>query len=260
MNISWQRLIERTSEGEAGGAGGAGGGLVAAAQQQATPPAEGSQPPVAATPPAASAPPAPYVPDGLPDDLKGGSERETIDKLWGNISGREKPPAAASDYKLEVPKELEGVLNPADDKVLPQFAAIAHKHGLTQSQYQNVIVDFHNQLLASGHIEPAVDIQNEFAAIGNNKGDKAASIAAGRKAVADLAGTFDALATRQQISPETAAELKAAVYSAASFKAISDLVALLPKQAGAGPSPGGQPGAPQQYDPLRAMFPTHYQT
>ncbi|MEQ1652580.1 MAG: hypothetical protein ABL897_08845, partial [Hyphomicrobium sp.] len=181
---------------------GVGGGLAAAAAAVAPPvatppvappvtPAAAAVPPTAtppATPPAAA-----YVPEGLPDTLKGATEKETIDKLWGDLKARSKPPAKVEDYTYETPAELNGIIDAKTDPVLPLFSKVAHKHNLSQEQYTGLVTDLFGEMTKAGMIEKPIDINVEFIALSDGQGDRSAQIASGQRAVLELKSNIDAL-------------------------------------------------------------------
>jgi hypothetical protein len=118
----------------------------------------------AAAAPAPGAPPvlAGYIPDKLPAELKGSTDRETIDKLLGAYSGqateltaRGTVPKEPKDYKFELSPDLVKVFgDPEKDRGTQIFRNVAHKHGLTAEQAAGVFSEFHGQMLADGVIKP----------------------------------------------------------------------------------------------------------
>lgn len=223
----------------------------------ATPPAEGA-PPAEATPPAATA----YHPEGLGDAFKGGTDKETIDKLAAHLKGLPQPPANAEDYKLELPKELEGLVAGKDDPVLPMYREIAKELGLSQAQFEGSITKLYAKMTEKGLIERPVNLSNEFAALSNGTGDRAAQIAAGQRVALDVADKIDAAAGRGLLSKETAAEIVGPLMrNAKSIRAIAALVALADKAGGLVPPTGGGGGGqdtPEQLHEKRlaALYPT----
>lgn len=265
MKLAWMKTQQVLRDNEAEGAGGngagdaegggaAGGTKEAGAGDAGKPPQKGDPAPVQS---------GPYVPEGLPEQFHGTNERETIDKLWGEIHGRQTAPEKADDYTLALPDDLAPLIDVDNDVLLPEFRAIAKELGLTQQQYEGTITQLYSKMVEKGLVEKPLDLNAEFAAISNGTGDKASQISAGQKAVKELDDTFQGLATRQQISKETAAELSASIVSAASYKALAELVQLLPKQV-AGLAQGGQPtgsdaSPPPEQASLSRMYPTMHQ-
>ena len=196
------------------------------------------------------------MPEGLPDTFKGASEKEIIDKLWKAQAEAPKPPAAATDYKLELPKDLAGVIA-ADDKVLPMFNAAAHKFGLTQAQYNGVIGEFYGAMNKAGMIEKPLDTNAEFAALGAGAGDTAAQIQKGIQRIVDVKTQLEGLATRQQLSKAEVGDLLANLTSRNSVTAVERLLGMLPKEHGI--ANGGQRGGDGLTDHERSisrMYPT----
>jgi hypothetical protein len=233
------------------GAPPAGGLAAAAAAEIAAKPADGTAAP-------AAAPPAAYYPEGLPETLRGKSDRETIDALWKAQAEMPKPPAAATDYKLEIPKELAGYVDPQNDSVLPLFREVALKNGLTQSQFQNTVVELHQAMAKAGMLQPLVDVGAEYAALGDGAGDRAAQIQKGKERAAHVADGINALVTRQAMPQDLAKELLGNLGSAKTILAVETLLKLLPAEHGVRPGGGAGGGSADITDPaVRAalMYP-----
>lgn len=215
-----------------------------------TPPA--SPPPVATPQPQPQPTPAPsasYVPEGLPEGMRGGTERETIDKLWGAMQHRQ-PPAAADAYVLNLPPDLAAYIDPKNDSVLPVFQQIAHKHGLSQQQYEGVIVEMHQAMAKQGLIEPMVDVAAELRAMGNGMGDPAAQLADGKRSLAALEADIQGLVNRQLLDKASAdALIQANLGRAHTVKALRALLSRLPGERGldaGGSSSGVNPASDDQ--------------
>lgn len=193
----------------------------------------------AADPAKPAAPAAPYAPEGLPEALRGATEKETIDKLWAAEQAR-KPPAAATDYKFDVTKDLEGIVDPANDRVLPIWREVAHKHDLSQAQFQAIVGDLFVGMEKAGLIERGVNIASEFEALGAGAGDKAAQIQKGQQRMLELADKIGGIATRNGISQEESAGLIRSIGDRATVAGFEKLLALIPAEHGV--QPGGKPG------------------
>ena len=208
---------------------------------------------------AAAAPPAgPYVPEGLDKAFVGKTERETLDNLAKHVSGLPRAPATPEAYTYTVPKELEGFVAPDKDPVLAEFRKIAHEEGLSQTTFENVINRVISAEVKAGRLEKPVSAADVFAELGAGVGvDKAAAVQNGIKRVQTIADTFKGLATRQQLSADSAKALTAALYDAQITVAFEQLIGLLPKEHGlqAGGAGGGQ-AAPA--DPMQAMLANLY--
>jgi hypothetical protein len=211
------------------------GGLAAAAAAE-----------IAATPPgtpAPATPPAAYYPEGLPDTLRGKSDRETIDALWKAQAEAPKPPAAATDYKLEIPKDLAGFIDPQNDSVLPLFRDVALKNGLTQGQFQNTVVELHQAMAKAGMLQPLVDVGAEYRELGGPAADPAAQMQKGKERAANVATQVGALVTRQQMPKDVADALLGNLGSAKVIVAVETLLKMLPAEQGVTPGGGGGGGA-----------------
>lgn len=100
-----------------------------------------------------------YKPEGIAEHLLGKDDKETIDKLHKAYKGaREslsktggKAPEKAEDYTLEFSKDMP-VQVQADDKAVAAARSIAHKHGLSQEQFQGFVGDFVSTLVQGGVI------------------------------------------------------------------------------------------------------------
>ncbi|TCD15149.1 hypothetical protein [Oricola cellulosilytica] len=83
-----------------------------------------------------------HLPDGIPDHLKGQSDQETIDKVWGAYRGardelaKNKPegkPEKPEAYSFEWPDSIKSSIA-EDDKAVSLFREIAHEAEFTQKQ------------------------------------------------------------------------------------------------------------------------------
>ncbi len=144
-------LLDEANAGGAPAGGGTGDGAAGAAGS-AAPSGGASDPPgaaaAAAAPgggqPGAAAAPSPYRPDGLPDHLFGGNDRETIDKLHKAVSGFRTQQGEAG----AVPEKPEGYSFEPSDKLKPYVAdfdkdpvygavrGIAHKIGMPDKMFK----------------------------------------------------------------------------------------------------------------------------
>lgn len=230
--------------GGAGGAVGGGAGLAAAAAAALAGDgggAAGGDAGAAGAAAGAGDGPKPYYPEGLADTFRGKDDKETIDKLFGDIKGRPKAPEKPEAYQLTLPKELEGRIDPKNDKVLPIYQKIAHELGLTQDQYNGTIGKLYGELMKAGLMESPVDMGAQFQELGG-QGDAATRQQAGMQRVHDMAQSLNALATKKEISPEHAAALIAGVTRADQVVAMERLLALADGKALGGPRNGGQGG------------------
>jgi hypothetical protein len=214
--------------------------------------------PAPAAAPAAAAS-ATYYPEGLPEGLRGANERETIDRLYAEITGRPKAPEKPDGYQLTVPKTLEGVLDPANDKVLPIYRDVAHKLGLTQSQFEGTVLNLYEKMAESGLLQKPIDITEQFVELSDRRGDRAAQVQSGQRVVLETVSQIDALVTRQQISKEVAATLREDVMgSAKSVAAVRAILSLLPSERGPGSGGNSDTGVKSRADVERMMMDPRY--
>lgn len=251
MSIEHFFRFEVMRDGEGAG-GGLGAAAAAAQQQQQGQQQQGQQ---GQQPPPAAAPPSAYVPEGLPESFKGANDRETIDKLYGHLAKLPKAPEKADAYTFQPPKELDGIVSA---ETLPIYRQVAHKYGLSQEQFQGAMNDIFGEAMKQGLIEPAVDLNEVFASLGDGKGDKAAQIVAGQKAVLAVVDEIKSLETRKALSKEQAALLSGEMLgSADAVRAVSALLKLIPKEAGQATGGTAADGpANEREKMLRAMYPT----
>ncbi len=139
----------------------------------APPPAAGQAP--AATPPvAAGEAAAPYRPDGLPDNLAGATDRETIDALAKAVKGyRDR------DASRDVPQDAAGYLDFGDvpeatkpyfadlkdDPLFARAAAVAHAEGVGKAAFTKMLAAAFEGGIEAGLFEPPVDKAAERAAL-----------------------------------------------------------------------------------------------
>jgi hypothetical protein len=145
---------------EEAGAGGGGGAAAPAAAPVAAPtpapaPAEGTEsllkPPAEAAAPAAPAPaPAAFTPDSVPEkfrvmkadgslDLEASFLKQSVSygELSKKLGGGGGAPAAPAEYAFQMPEAMKDL--ELDPTLTTEFKDIAHKHGLTQEQYQAMV-------------------------------------------------------------------------------------------------------------------------
>lgn len=204
--------------------------------------------------------PAAYYPEGLPEDLRGATDAETIDKLLRRDQERPRPPEKADGYTFDVPKELQGLIDPANDSVLPLYREIAHELGLTQDQFHGTITKLYAKMQEAGLMQPPVDPKAELAKLSNGIGDPAEQVRRGAERFMGLRDQVNALATRQLIEADQAKALIEQIGDTQTFLAIEKLISLLPAERGLqnGGSAAGDsadPAAVQQKQ-LQKMYPS----
>lgn len=104
-----------------------------------------------------------YVPEGLPDDLKGATDKETIDKL---LAARPAPPSAPADYEFELSETTKSLVGEtADDPAVDIFRQVAHEAGLSNEQAGKVFDRFFSQAVDAGLVSAPADFEKELLAL-----------------------------------------------------------------------------------------------
>ena len=165
----------------------------------------------------------PYYPDKLPEHLRGASDRETLDKVFGAYSGfrdeqakRGAVPKTADEYKLELSPEAKATFgDPASDPRAKIFKSLAHKHGLTDKQAAGVFAEFHAEMIGQNLVpkfDPAAEIEKLAAGkAGLNAEQKRQEAASRWKGAVDWA---DGLVAQKTLSKEQATLIKAVAETA----------------------------------------------
>lgn len=180
-----------------------------------------------------------YFPQGLDEKFKGANNRETIDRFAQHLSGLPKPPADAKEYKIDLPKDLAASVKIAeDDVVLSAWRGIAHKHGFTQEQFNGSLGELYAFMAKEGLIEKPVDMDANFRALSDGKGDAAAQVAAGVQRTLAVRDALDALVTRQELPADDRKAFAAMFESPQGVMALERMLAKMPKPAG-DPKGGG---------------------
>lgn len=227
--------------GDGGGGGGAQpgtGGQSLSQQVGALAGAQGDGGPAKEQPPAGQGqqPPAPgsaYYPEGLPDTFRGLSDKETIDKLYADYSGRPKPPAADKDYKFEPSQDfVKSYGDLKDDPALPVFRKIAHKNGLDQGQFNAMIQDVYQEFEKSGLIEGPLDAEAEVAKLAGDKGAARDRYVKAHQRIAAVEQFVKGLQTRGEITKNDAVILGSMAASADAVIAFEKIMRLIPGEHG----------------------------
>lgn len=280
-------LLEQTilREGDGGGGGGASGGIAAAATAAAAT-AAAAEPPAAYYPEGLaddfrgtsdretidklfarvkdSTAPQPYVPEGLADNFRGTSDRETIDKLLADIRGRPKPPEKPGDYKLELSPDFAksyGELNEKDNKVLDVWRQTAHELGLDNKAFNGAFEKFYGNLDKAGLIEmtdPAAETEKLIAAQPKHLSFKEKATAVAKLAN-DVGAGVAALETRGILTKSQTALVSALLDTAEGINAVNALLNLMGEH-GVQPGNGKGQQLTDHERAMQAMFPTMFKT
>lgn len=109
---------------------------------------------------------------GVPKHLVGKDAKETLDKVLNAYKGlRDKgvAPKDVGDYKLNLPENVEGLIDEGSDEDKPLFDAIkelAKENGLSTKQYDGLIGGLLSHLEEEGLIEKPIDPAEHFKVVG----------------------------------------------------------------------------------------------
>lgn len=243
---------------DAGGAGGAAGtddGTAggAAAGGGADPGAGGGN--AAGNPPAdpgGQTPPAAYYPEGLPEHLRGATERETIDKLFAeqtslretlskNGAVPDDPAAYKFEFEGDPAKAIFDLEAETSQKAVGMFKEVAKEFGLTDKQFA-AVPRFLEKAVEAGLIEAPQSTESilESMAPEGTRGSPDEIRAAGGARLTQALNTVDAAIANQKMPAEVGEQLKNMVSSAAGLNALEYLMQHNINDAN---QPGGQGGA-----------------
>lgn len=240
--------IVREAEGAARGDGGSGlaaaaAAAVGAAGDDAGSPAGGAArgAPEGQSTPGASG--APYAPEGLPEQFRGQSERETIDKLYAAVAGRPKPPATPKDYKLELSAEMQAKFGDLrDDKVLPLWGEVAHELGLDNAGYSQAFEKLYVKMDRAGLIDHGPDYQAELEKLKPARGSDVERLRGASRRINEASAFVKGLEGKGALSKTQAAILTAVMDTA---DGVMTMEALAKAMGGTGIVGGGL--APEAY-------------
>ncbi|WP_414462954.1 hypothetical protein [Hyphomicrobium sp. DY-1] len=273
MKIFWKHLVVFNLDA---GGGAAGGGASGAAGAGAGGAAAGSGAPsdlaAAAAAHAAANPPSgqaqgqgqgqqsqAYYPENLPDTFRGANDRETIDKLYGDIANRPKAPASAKDYKFEFASEFTDKFGDMkSDPVLPIWSEIAHEIGLSNEQAQSVVPKLFEKMAKAGLIPEPIDINAEMQKLEPNETDPVRRTAKAAARVNAIAGTLKGLETRGILTKADASRLSVMFADAANVAAFEKIIKLLPAEHGLQNGGQASDGLTPQDKAMRSLYPSMF--
>lgn len=201
-----------------------------------------------------------YYPEGLAEAMRGKSDRETIDKLYADISGRPRAPEKATDYKLELPAEfVEKFGDLKSDPVLPIWRQVSHELGLSNSQFQEVIPKLYSALDKAGLIDKPIDFDAEARKLEPSIPDRHTRIAKVAERVGRMSNLVRSLETRGVITKQEAGILSGMYVNADAVSAFEKVLALIPAEKGlqGGGTASGQGGTAHERA-LRAFYPSMF--
>lgn len=191
-----------------------------------------------------------WMPEGVPEGLRGKDAKETITKLLGAVA---QPPAKADDYKLELAPDVQRVVGDlADDKVLGMFRKIAHDAKLSPAQFNGVVGKFLATMSEEGLIEPVVDPEGELMKLAPRRGAPDERRTDALRRVAAAQGTLKRLQADKTLSSTEYNILNAVLVTAEGVTAIEKISGLIAER---GPQTTGGSGAaaPVQSDDQRRL-------
>lgn len=208
----WMRLpVWDTADPAGGGAPTALAAAAAAADPKAAAaadPAKAAADPAKADP--AKADPAaatPYYPQGLPDAVRGKTDRETLDKIAEEYGKRPKAPDKPDGYTLKLSDDFTKSFGDLkDDKVLPLWREIAHGLGLSDDQFNGSIDKLYGAMRKAGLIDDPISVDAELKKLEPSAGDQKQRSAAATARVNAAVDWVRGLATREFLSKEQAAK------------------------------------------------------
>jgi len=181
----------------------------------------------------------PYVPDGLPDHLKGASEKEIIDKLWGaykpardTIAQRGEVPKSADAYQIQISDAQKQLFSGDDltkDPAVKVWAKVAHEAGLTHKEF-NLFGRFFEEMAKAGLTEPKIDPKAEIGRLGEDikatEPDAAKREAEGARRIVNANTWLQGLETRKHITQQERQVLSGLTTTAAGVRIIEKLAKL----------------------------------
>lgn len=198
--------------------------------------------------------PTPYYPEGLAESYRGKTDKETLDKLHQDIVSRPKAPEKPEGYTLELPDPLKARFGDLkDDPVLPMWQRVAHKNGLDQKAYQGAFVDLYTEMEKAGLV---VDGKGELKKLEPKEGDEVQRAAAAKQRVATATGFGKALVARHGFSDGEGAALAELAATANGVTLIEKLMAKFGETGvTVGGTPAGAVGTAYEQQ-VAAMYPS----
>lgn len=183
-----------------------------------------------------------YYPQDLPQNFRGTNDRETIDKLYGEISSRPKPPATAKDYKYEFDDGFTKKFGDLkDDPVLPIWSEIMHELGVDNKTAQAVVPKMFEKLAEAGLIPEPFNEEKEFALLEPGEKDPTRRKAKATARVNAVATKLQGLETRKVLTKADNARLSIMMLDAANITAFEKVMNLIPGEHGLQGGGGGNP-------------------
>lgn len=199
-----------------------------------------------------------YLPDGLPEDLRGETDQQTIDRLVEKLNAQPHAPEKPEDYSLTLSDEQQARYGDLEsDPVHKALREVLHGEGASNEMFQNVFTKMHDRLTEMGVLE-TIDPKAELAKLAPQSGDQTERDAAAGKRVTDATNGIKDLATTLQLSQAQTNVLLAGVDTAESVIAWEKVLAAT---RGKGAQGGGDPPIRDNRTPqekaLAKLYPSH---
>lgn len=197
------------------------------------------------------------APQGLPAEYAGASAQETLDKLLpaftetrtradglrDQLARLPKAPDAPDKYTFTPSEKLRPFFSdPANNPALNHFRAAAHKAGVPDAAFGQIIEEVYGPMIEGGLIQPPYDPKAELASYGKHSGvDEATAKAHVLETVNFAKGLAGQLQLPAELAKDGAAALEALTDTAggiAALRAIQQKLAASGFQIPAGSTPG----------------------
>jgi len=196
-----------------------------------------------------------YYPENLPEALRGTNDRETIDKLCGEVASRPKPPATAKDYKYEFEKDFTDKFGDLkDDPVLPMWSEIALELGLDNKTAQAVVPKLFDKLAKAGLIAPPVDMDKELLKLEPNETDPVRRASKAATRVNAIGTKLQGLQTRGILNKTDMVRLSTMYLDADAVMTYEKIINLIPDEHGLQSVHGAGPGGGETKDTIKAKM------
>jgi len=200
-----------------------------------------------------------YWPESAPEhlaELKGQNNQETIANLASKLSEQPQPPEAPDGYELSLPddfKEKFGDLS--DDQVLPIWREIAHKHGLSNEQFNGAIAELYAQVSENGLLDEPINVEEELRRLAPGVSDPVQARGQAAKRVNAAIDQVQGLVKRGILNRAEGNVVTALAASAEGVVALEKLLTLATEHGLQGGGQGGD-GLDERDRRLQSLFPS----
>jgi hypothetical protein len=168
-----------------------------------------------------------YTPDGMPKELVGTTDRETIDKMLKANTERGSAPEKPELYAVTLTGAAKDKLGDLKgDPGVAVFQRAAHKAGLTQPQFNAVISDVYTGMVDGGLMPAPIDPMAEMEKLMPRVGDEVQRRSAAASRINGVVNAIDALTSRGEFSKAESNELVQIAVSATGVMALEKMLRL----------------------------------